>query len=78
MAIYNYQTEPLTDFTKEENIKKYEEGLRIVESYLGKTYPIIIDGKRIETEKKMVSLQIIKKSLDLSRYKGRNSNASCS
>ena len=56
MAIYNYQTEPLTDFTKEENIKKYEEGLRIVESYLGKTYPIIIDGKRIETEKKMVSL----------------------
>ena len=56
MAIYNYQTEPLTDFTKEENIKKYEEGLKIVESYLGQTYHIVIDGKRLETAKKMVSL----------------------
>ena len=55
MAIYNYQTEPLTDFTKEENIKKYEEGLKIVESYLGQTYPIIIDGKRVKTAKTMVS-----------------------
>lgn len=56
MAIYAYQTEPLTDFSKEENIKKYQEGLRIVESYLGQTYDLIIDGKRIKTAKKMVSL----------------------
>ena len=56
MAIYPYQTEPLTDFTKAENIKKYEEGLRLVESYLGQTYPIIIDGQRMETAKTKVSL----------------------
>lgn len=56
MAIYPYQTEPLTDFTKAENIKKYEEGLRLVESYLGQTYPIIIDGQRMKTTKTMVSL----------------------
>lgn len=35
MAIYPYQTEPLTDFTKQENIEKYEKALRLVESYLG-------------------------------------------
>jgi 1-pyrroline-5-carboxylate dehydrogenase len=56
MAIYPYQTEPLTDFSKAENIKKYEEGLKLVESYLGQTYPIIIDGQRIKTSKTMVSL----------------------
>ena len=56
MAIYNYQTEPLTDFTQEENIKKYQEGLRIVESYIGETYDIIIDGKRIKTKKTLKSL----------------------
>ncbi|MFA5525606.1 MAG: L-glutamate gamma-semialdehyde dehydrogenase [Acholeplasmataceae bacterium] len=56
MAIYPYQTEPLTDFSKEENIKKYLEGLKIVEGYMGKTYPIIINGKRLQTEKKMDSL----------------------
>ena len=56
MAIYPYQTEPLTDFTKAENIKKYEEGLKLVESYLGQTYPIIINGQRMKTTKTMVSL----------------------
>lgn len=62
MAIYNYQTEPLTDFTNEVNIKKYEEGLRIVEGYLGQTYDLIIDGKRVKTAKKMVSLNPAKHS----------------
>jgi len=56
MAIYHYQTEPLVDFTKEENIKKYEQGLKVVEGYLGKTYELIINGKRVKSEKTMVSL----------------------
>ncbi len=51
MAIYKYKTEPLVDFTKEENRKLYLEGIKKVESYLGKTYPIVIGGKRIETGK---------------------------
>lgn len=46
---YKYKTEPLTDFTKQENLKKYEEGLDIVKGYLGKTYPLIIDGKCVES-----------------------------
>lgn len=56
MGVYSYKTEPLVDFTKEENIKKYQEGLKIVEGYLGKTYPLIIDGKEIETENLYVSV----------------------
>lgn len=56
MAIYSYKTEPLVDFTKEENKKKYLEGLKIVRSYLGKTYPLVIDGKRVETGNLMDSL----------------------
>ena len=51
MAIYKYKTEPLVDFTKDENKKLFEEGIIVVRGYLGKTYPIVIDGKRIETDK---------------------------
>ncbi len=51
MAIYDYQTEPITDFSKKENAGKYEEALAYVESYLGKTYPLIIGGKKVETGK---------------------------
>lgn len=56
MAIYSYQTEPLVDFTKAENKVKYEEGLKTVRGYLGKTYPLIINGKRVKSAKKMDSL----------------------
>lgn len=56
MAIYSYKTEPLVDFTKEENKVKYREGLKIVKGYLGKTYPLIIDGKRLQSAKKMDSI----------------------
>ncbi|MBU1141968.1 MAG: L-glutamate gamma-semialdehyde dehydrogenase [Firmicutes bacterium] len=56
MAIYTYQTEPLTDFTNKENIKKYEQGLAIVQGYLGRHYDLIINGERIKTTKSMTSL----------------------
>jgi 1-pyrroline-5-carboxylate dehydrogenase len=49
MAIYSYRTEPLTDFSNKKNVTKYEEALKLVEGYLGKTYPLIIDGKKVET-----------------------------
>ena len=56
MAIYNYKTEPLIDFTIEENQKAFQKGLDTVRGYLGKTYDLVIDGKRIKTEKHMKSL----------------------
>ncbi|MFP4078454.1 MAG: L-glutamate gamma-semialdehyde dehydrogenase [Candidatus Izemoplasmataceae bacterium] len=49
MAIYDFEMEPFSDFSKKENIKKYHEGLKTVEGYLGKEYPLIIDGKRVTT-----------------------------
>jgi len=50
MGTFSYQTEPLVDFTNQENLNKYKEGLGIVEGYLGKTYPLIVNGQFIETE----------------------------
>ncbi len=49
MAIYDFKMEPFTDFTDKENVKKHQDGLKTVESYLGKTYPLIINGERVET-----------------------------
>ena len=49
MGLYSYKTEPLTNFNKTENLDKYAEALQLVEGYLGKTYPLIINGKRIES-----------------------------
>ncbi len=56
MGLYTYKTEPLTDFTKEENLAKYEEALKLVESYLGETYPLIINGEKVETGNLYTSL----------------------
>lgn len=45
-----YHHEPFTDFTKKENEDAFLEGLKIVEGYLGKDYPLIIGGERVKTE----------------------------
>jgi len=55
MAIYSYKTEPFTNFSHPENIEKYEQGLNIVSEYCGAHYDLIIDGKRIKTEKQVSS-----------------------
>ena len=49
MGLYSYKTEPLTDFSKQENKDLFLEGLKTVEEYLGETYPLIIDGERVST-----------------------------
>lgn len=51
MAIYPYKTEELVDYKTEENRRKYLEGINIVKKYLGRTYPLIINGKEIETKR---------------------------
>ncbi|SDN20518.1 L-glutamate gamma-semialdehyde dehydrogenase [Bacillus sp. OK048] len=50
-----YKHEPFTDFTNEENRQAYLNGLKTVESYLGKEYPLVIGGEKITTEDKIVS-----------------------
>lgn len=51
MAIYDYRTEELTNFSDSKVQKTYEEALLKVRGYLGKKYPLIINGERIFTEK---------------------------
>lgn len=62
MAIYDYRTEPLTNFASQENKNKYQEGLKKVRTYLGKDYPLIINGERIFTKTKITSLNPSNKS----------------
>lgn len=51
----SYKHEPLTDFTSDNNEVAYLEGLKTVESYLGKHYPLIIGGERVTTDEKIIS-----------------------
>ncbi len=62
MAIYSYKTEPLLDFTDPLVLKKYEEGLKVVEGYLGETYPLIINGEFVETNNVYTSVNPAKHS----------------
>jgi 1-pyrroline-5-carboxylate dehydrogenase len=56
MAIYDYRTEPLTDFSDPKNQRLYENALLKVKSELGKKYPLIINGERIFTDRLVKSL----------------------
>src|SRR5690606_35174035 len=51
-----YKHEPFTDFSKEENKQAFKAGLDLVESYLGKDYPLVIGGEKITTDEKIISI----------------------
>ncbi|ADY26967.1 delta-1-pyrroline-5-carboxylate dehydrogenase [Deinococcus proteolyticus MRP] len=56
IKVQEYRPQPFTDFTKEENVKAYQEALAKVRSELvGKHYPLIIDGQRVDTAEKIES-----------------------
>ncbi|SDN23825.1 delta-1-pyrroline-5-carboxylate dehydrogenase [Fictibacillus solisalsi] len=54
--IREYKHEPFTDFSVKENKKAFEEALDLVNSQLGKEYPLVIGGERITTDEKIVSI----------------------
>ncbi|TVP84659.1 MAG: L-glutamate gamma-semialdehyde dehydrogenase [Acholeplasmataceae bacterium] len=56
MSIHPYQTEPLTDFSLKENQEKFQQGLEVVDAYLGRHYDLVIDGRRIKTDHTMTSI----------------------
>ncbi|NLC04971.1 MAG: L-glutamate gamma-semialdehyde dehydrogenase [Erysipelothrix sp.] len=56
MAIYSYKTEPIKNYSNLDDVKGYQEGLKKVRSYLGQHYDLVIDGKRIMTDKVYTSL----------------------
>lgn len=51
-----YKHEPFTDFSKEENKQAFQAGLKVVEEYLGKEYPLVIGGEKVTTTEKIVSI----------------------
>ncbi|MEH6943899.1 L-glutamate gamma-semialdehyde dehydrogenase [Bacillus sp. JJ722] len=53
--VQTYKHEPFTDFTVEENKSAFIQALHKVESELGKTYPLIINGEKIFTDEKITS-----------------------
>ncbi|GAB6934653.1 L-glutamate gamma-semialdehyde dehydrogenase [Calditerricola yamamurae] len=54
--VVDFKNEPLTDFSKEENRRAFEEALRKVEAELGREYDLIIGGERIKTDRKIQSI----------------------
>jgi 1-pyrroline-5-carboxylate dehydrogenase len=52
-----FANEPLTDFSDPMNVAAFEKALATVKKrYLGKTYPLIIDGKEVTTNKTFDSI----------------------
>ena len=56
MGLIPYKNEPGLDWSDESNVKAMRAALEEVESSLGKSYPLVIGGKRIETEGEIVSV----------------------
>lgn len=63
-----YKHEPFTDFSQEENRKAFEQALAKVTESLGQTYPLVINGERIETKDKIVSINPAKRMKWLEPY----------
>ncbi len=56
MAIPAFKNEPYTDFSKPANRKKQQEAIAKLRSLMGREYPIVIGGERIQTAEKFSSL----------------------
>ncbi len=67
-----YKHEPFTDFKVEENRAAYLTGLKIVESYLGQDYDLVIGGERISTDEKIVSYNPARKDEVIGRVSKAN------
>jgi len=51
-----FRNEPFTDFSKEENAQAMRAALAKVKSELGRDYPLVIGGERINTDAKLESI----------------------
>ncbi|HEY2146524.1 MAG TPA: proline dehydrogenase family protein, partial [Pirellulales bacterium] len=50
-----FRNEPLADFAEEGNRRKMRDALGTVRSQLGRTYPLVIEGRRVETSGRIIS-----------------------
>jgi 1-pyrroline-5-carboxylate dehydrogenase len=51
-----YRNEPFTDFSLPENRQAYQDSLARMRATIGRTYPLLIGGRRIETDEKLASV----------------------
>lgn len=51
-----YKHEPFTNFQDQSNVEEFKKALATVNEYLGKDYPLVINGEKVETEAKIVSI----------------------
>jgi len=58
----DFANEPMTDFSKIENRKAFEDALKKVEASLGKKIPLIINGEKISSSKTFTSVNPSKSS----------------
>ncbi|PIG99550.1 L-glutamate gamma-semialdehyde dehydrogenase [Deinococcus sp. UR1] len=57
LKIQDYRPQPFIDFTLPENVEAYQAALKKVRAELvGKHYPLVIDGERVDTAEKLTSL----------------------
>jgi 1-pyrroline-5-carboxylate dehydrogenase len=54
--IKEYSHEPFTDFLIEKNYREMEQALEHIKSYLGKKHRLLIDGKNVETDEEITSI----------------------
>src|SRR5699024_3860435 len=57
-----YKHEPFTDFSLDENKEALNKGFETIKKDFGSDYPLIINGERILTDKKLESYKPAKKS----------------
>src|SRR5215470_778192 len=63
-----FRNEPFTDFTKEENAKAMHAAIEKVKSQLGRDYPLIIGGERINTDAKLESINPANRTQVVGRF----------
>jgi 1-pyrroline-5-carboxylate dehydrogenase len=63
-----FRNESLTNFTIPENRQAMEKALSYVESQLGRYYPLIIGGERLETDQELVSINPSNKDEVVGRF----------
>ncbi|MFC4024333.1 L-glutamate gamma-semialdehyde dehydrogenase [Oceanobacillus longus] len=51
-----FKHEPFTDFNDDRNRKEFEAALELVKGDLGKEYPLVINGEKIFTDDKLISV----------------------
>ncbi|MEH7088060.1 aldehyde dehydrogenase family protein, partial [Priestia megaterium] len=54
--VVSYSHEPFTNFKDENNKQVFQEALTYVNTQLGKTYPLVINGEKVDTEEKITSV----------------------